>query len=133
MTQRGIQLTGCIVLSLLLIGCAGTTRQGMYWGNYEQTLYNVQDEQDQRSRERHLASLRDIVAVSERRGWRVPPGVYIELAVMEQAIGNSQLYAYYVNRERALYPESRPFIQRWFGDVLPAVEVPPPIDPEEAL
>lgn len=133
MKGPGTRLVSCILLGLLLAGCATSTRQGLYWGDYEQTLFNLQDEQDNRSRERHLASLRNIVEVSERRGWRVPPGVYIELAVMEQALGNNDLYAYYINRERALYPESQPFIQRWFADVLAPVEVPTPGTGETAL
>lgn len=133
MTGTRAQLVSCILLSLLLSACATSTRQGLYWGNYEQTLYNLQDEQDDSSRERHLASLRNIVEVSERRGWRVPPGVYIELAVMEQALGNRDLYAYYINRERAQYPEAQPFIQRWFTDVLAPVEVPSPGTEGDAL
>lgn len=133
MTGTDARLVSCILLSLLLTACATSTRQGLYWGNYEQTLYNLQDEQDDSSRERHLASLRNIVEVSEHRGWRTPPGVYIELAVMEQTLGNHHLYAYYINRERTLYPEARPFIQRWFTDVLAPVEVPPPDTEEDAL
>lgn len=132
MSKYGIRIACLILTCLALAGCATGPSQGMYWDNYEQTLYTLQDEQDQRSRERHLATLRNIVEVSEGRGWRVPPGVFIELAVMERAMGNSALYAYYVNRERTLYPEAQPFIQRWFADVLPPVVVPEEPQTEES-
>lgn len=113
-----------------LSACATQPTQGMYWDRYEETLYYLERDGDSRAQERHLATLRRIVDTSENRGWRVPPGVYLELAVMEQQLGNLGAYADYVNRERILYPESRPFIQRWFADVQPPE--PEPVDEPEA-
>lgn len=116
---------------VMLSACATQPRQGMYWDRYEETLYNLERDGDSRAQERHLATLRRIVNTSEQRGWRVPPGVYLELAMMERELGNQGAYADYVNRERILYPESRPFIERWFADVQPPE--PEPIDePDES-
>ncbi|RUO26794.1 DUF4810 domain-containing protein [Aliidiomarina minuta] len=120
-------LLGFVLASLS--ACATQPSQGMYWDRYEDTLYNLERDGDSRAQERHLATLRRIVDTSENRGWRVPPGVYLELAVMEQELGNLSAYADYVNRERVLYPESRPFIERWFADVRPP-EPEPTDEPE---
>lgn len=116
----------CAGLVVLLTACASHPERGMFWGNYEQTLYNLENDPSPRTQERHLQSLRNIVETSDNRGWAPPPGVLLELAVYEREFGRSELYAVYVNRERTLYPESHPFIQQWFADV-----VPPPVVEEE--
>lgn len=101
----------------------------MYWGNYEQSLYRVADAPNERVREQHLANLRQIINVSDARGWPPPPGIMLELAVLEANLGNQEAYALLVNREYHLYPESRPFIQQWFMDVM--ITAPEPHADEE--
>lgn len=113
--MRALALAGLI---LTLAACATEPRQGMYWGNYEQSLYRVADAPNERVRQQHLANLRQIINVSDARGWPPPPGIMLELAALEAGLGNQEAYTLLVNREYHLYPESRPFIQRWFMDVM---------------
>ncbi|MCC5879509.1 MAG: DUF4810 domain-containing protein [Idiomarina sp.] len=110
-------LLACLVLTLA--ACASTApRHGMYWGNYETSLYRLADAPDDRVQQQHLSNLRQVVNVSDSRGWPPPPGAMLELAMLELQMGNYDAYALLVNREYHLYPESRMYIQRWFTDVM---------------
>lgn len=115
--QRGRFLLAASV-ALFLGACASEPSQGLYWGNYETSLYNLADNPTDRVQQRHLEALRNVVNVSNSRGWRPPPGAMLELAVYEQRLGNAGEYALLVNREYQLYPESHIFIHRWFPDVI---------------
>lgn len=118
-------------LVLTLAACATAPRQGMYWGNYEQSLYRVADAPNERVRQQHVTNLRQVISVSDTRGWPPPPGIMLELAALEAELGNQEAYALLVNREYHLYPESRPFIQQWFVDVMITAR-DPNVDEEEA-
>ena len=112
-------------LVLLLSACASQqARPGFYWGNYEQSLYTLTDNPGDRATQQHLNNLRQVLSYSDARGMMPPPGAMLELATLEAQAGNQTTYVELVNREYHLYPESRLFIQRWFGDVI--------ITPDEA-
>ncbi|RUO33907.1 DUF4810 domain-containing protein [Aliidiomarina soli] len=131
MTKLRLRHGLIISLCLLLSACASQPRQGMYWGSYESSYYELENTPGDQARQRHIDTLRNIVAVSDSRGWPPPPGTLLELANYERQLGNQQTYAYYVNRERQLYPESNLFIRRWFADVVPPVVVPEPVVTDE--
>lgn len=116
--DTALKLGSVCLLTLLLSACASQPRQGMYWGNYEHSLYRLADDPGPRASSQHLSNLRQVIQVSDARGWPPPPGAMLELAVLEADLGNTETAAHLVNREYHLYPESRVFIRRWFSNVL---------------
>lgn len=114
-----MRMLALAALVLSLAACASGPRQpGMYWGNYEGSLYQLADAPSDRVHQRHIANLRQVISVSDSRGWPPPPGAMLELAALEAQMGNREVYALLVNREYHLYPESRPYIRQWFSDVM---------------
>ena len=72
-----------IIATLALLGACNSTQGGLYWGNYSDTLYDLKKEPGEKAQKNHLRSLNDIVATSDKKGTRIPPGVLVELAIIE--------------------------------------------------
>lgn len=96
-----------IVAALALLTACNSTQGGLYWGNYSDTLYDYKKEPSDKTRQQHLKSLNDIIATSEKKGIRVPPGVLVELAIMEIESGSSDSANALLDKELSLYPESK--------------------------
>jgi hypothetical protein len=106
-----VKIKGLIIIgAVLLLSACSSTQGGLYWGNYSDTLHNYKQEPGDTTRQRHVKTLNDIIKTSDKRGTRVPPGVLIELAVMEIESGSSENADALLNREMSLYPESRTLV-----------------------
>lgn len=123
-----------IVGLIAVLGACATqqVRPGFYWGNYESSFYTLLDNPGDRATQQHLNALRHVIEYSDARGMLPPPGAMLELAALEGQAGNASAYMALVNREYHLYPESRPFIQRWFNDVMITPQASPEEDEEPA-
>ena len=99
-----------IVVAALLLSACNTTQGGLYWGSYSSTLYDFKKEPSDGTRAKHLKSLNDIVKTSDKKGIRIPPGVLIELAIMEIEGGSSENANALLDRELSLYPESKTLV-----------------------
>jgi hypothetical protein len=95
---------------VLLLSACNTTQGGLYWGSYSDTLYNYKKEPGDQSRQQHVKSLNDIIATSDKKGIRVPPGVLIELAIMQIESGSPENANSLLDRELSLYPESKTLV-----------------------
>lgn len=93
------------LMAISLTAC-NSTQRGLYWGSYSETLYEHKQTPNENTRANHLKSLRDIVTKSESKGTRIPPGVMIEIALMEIENGNSAAAMNWLDKELVLYPES---------------------------
>lgn len=123
-TGRRLLIVAGLVTTLA--ACATqSVRPGFYWGNYESSLYTLADNPGDRAMQQHLSALRHVIEYSDARGMMPPPGAMLELAALEGQFGNRGAYMALVNREFHLYPESRPFIRRWFNDVMITPQVNP--------
>ncbi|RUO27714.1 hypothetical protein CWE07_03630 [Aliidiomarina maris] len=124
------------VVALVTLGLSACAAQppstGMYWGNYETSLYTLANSPTDRVSQQHIGNLRNVVSVSDQRGWAPPPGAMLELAVLEAEAGNQAAYVELVIREYRLYPESRVYIHRWFPDVVVPPMPTPSTSPEQA-
>jgi hypothetical protein len=96
-----------IIGAVILLSACNSTQGGLYWGNYSDSLYNYKKEPSDETRQRHIKSLKDIIATSDKKGIRVPPGVLIELAIMEIESGSPESANSLLDRELSLYPESK--------------------------
>lgn len=126
--STGLRILVVAGLITALAACATqSVRPGFYWGNYESSYYTLADNPGDRAMQQHLSTLRHVIEYSDARGMMPPPGAMLELAALEGQFGNRGAYMALVNREFHLYPESRPFIRRWFNDVM----ITPQVTPED--
>ena len=113
-----IRIIAVATALVLLSGCAAqVTEAGYYWGNYANTLYEYTKEPSDETLAQHVEELETIVAESNERELKVPPGVYAELGhiASKSGDGNAAALAYYES-EMSLYPESRIFLERLTTD-----------------
>ena len=97
---------------LLLSGCVTTPQNGLYWGNYSHTLYEVKKSGDENSFKKHMNELHKIISTSEKRNLKVPPGIFAELGQLYQKDNKPQEAMSFYQREVAAYPESKQLMSR---------------------
>jgi hypothetical protein len=105
MRRATIALT---VLGLILGGCAAPP-VNYYYGKYSQTLYRSKKDSSPESVARHRATLEDIIQTSEKKGSRVPPGIYCEYGYALALQGNQDADRFF-ELEVKTYPESARFV-----------------------
>ena len=100
-----------ITLTLLtaLYGCKSTNIY--YWGDYASSLYDYKHEPSQKTLDKHLAEIKDIIANADKKKKMVPPGLYIELAMLQAEQGDLTNAKANLDKELALYPESKQFVE----------------------
>ncbi|WP_394130173.1 DUF4810 domain-containing protein [Shewanella maritima] len=101
---------------LLISGCATVTESGYYWGGYSETYYDYIKTPSDKTLDRHIEELYEIVEFSKKNGLKVPPGIYAELGYILAKQGKQQESFNYYQQETQLYPESKPFIERLIAD-----------------
>jgi hypothetical protein len=105
-TGRRVAILVVFALALLCTGCA-TKRQPMYaWGNYSDSLYQSKKDENPETYEQHVQVLEKIVAESNTRNLRVPPGVYAELGYVYASRNNPAKAIELFQLEKQTYPES---------------------------
>lgn len=102
------RLVPVLLLLVLFTGCA-TQPVSYYYGHYSQTLYRSRKDATPESITRHRQCLEDIIQTSEKKGLRVPPGIYCEYAYLLAKNGESQADQYF-SLEIKTYPESEKFV-----------------------
>ncbi|HIE82924.1 MAG TPA: DUF4810 domain-containing protein, partial [Dehalococcoidia bacterium] len=80
--------------------------------SYAPILYNYTKLPSDETLAAHRESLEDIIAKSNEKNLRVPPGVYAELGYIEQKRGDQDASTAYYESEMKLYPEATPFLER---------------------
>ena len=107
-------ITALVLFSVMLgSGCTSVSEAGYYWGNYSYTYLETIQSPSVKSNEKHIKSLRDILAKSKELELKPPPGVSAELAFWLLKISpvNTEAQALF-EQEYEAYPESRIFIER---------------------
>lgn len=103
-------LLGITLLVLLLTGCQ---KQGIfYWGDYSQTYYDEMKNPCEATGAAHLKTLETIIEQSKVKNLAVPPGVHAEYGFIMLKAGKSDVAISSFEQEKALYPESRVFMDR---------------------
>jgi len=99
-----------------LLACiyfAGCAPQRMYYfGNYSQTLYTFEKNQNEESLVKHKQELERVIAKSEVKNLPVPPGIYAELGYINLKANSSQEAIRLFQIESKLYPESKYLMDR---------------------
>ncbi len=97
------------VLIVALVGCAKQQPKKIYyWGNYQDTLYSFYSNDS--SSEAQIGALQEIVEKARATAKPVPPGLHAQLAMLYSKTGKTELAIAEFNKEKALFPESTPYI-----------------------
>jgi hypothetical protein len=101
-----------VVLCIGLAGCTTVSPGGYYWGKYSYTYHDLLKNPGETARAAHVITLQDIIATSNEKDLRTPPGIHAELGnLLSNTDRNDEAAAQY-QAERDLYPESAVFLQR---------------------
>ncbi len=110
-TLLAAALCALCALCALSSGCARPN--AMYcMDNYSSTLYACRKNPAQEQQDKHVKAMQDIVAKSEQRNLRVPPGIFAELGYINLKAGQMAEAKKYFEAENRLYPESKVFTTR---------------------
>lgn len=102
-----------IVAIALMAGCSAKLPKGsLYWGAYSETLYEYKKAPGSETLAQHKSQLENIIQTSERQGYRIPPGVFIELATLYLKEGKVARAEKMLKQEVSLYPEAAPFVEK---------------------
>ena len=104
-----------VIAIIVLSGCVNT-HSLYYFGNYSAASYAYKRTPTAETRAELKQSLLTIIIESEKR---VPPGIYIELAIMEFEDDRPGRGNQYLASELALYPESATLVNRLSAQMAP--------------
>ena len=98
-----------IVVSSLMVfiffGCA-TQKPMYYWGDYSPSLYKCHKDPNEKNLAEHQALLEKLIAESESRNLRIPPGVCGELGYIYMLQDNKKEAIRLFELEKKTYPEA---------------------------
>ena len=104
---------GVFFIVLCCLAAAGCAPQKMYYfGNYSNTLYSFEKNQNGESLLKHKQEIETVITESELRNLPVPPGIYAELGYLNLKSNNSKEAIRLFQAESQLYPESRHLMDR---------------------
>ena len=99
-----------VLCCLVSAGCA--PKKMYYFGNYSNTLYSFEKNQNDESLLKHKQEIETIITESESKALPVPPGIYAELGYINLKSNNSKEASRLFQAESQLYPESRLLMDR---------------------
>lgn len=108
--KRELFLVIGFLASIFFSGCA--PQKMYYFGNYSQTLYSFEKNQNEETLLSHKQELEKIISESEVKSLPVPPGIYAELGYINLKANKSQESIKLFQAEEQLYPESKYFMDR---------------------
>jgi hypothetical protein len=95
--------------TLLLGGCANSPQLMYTWGEYQSTVYQYY-QKDKGTPEEQIATLNEIVEKARADNRPVPPGLHAHLGLLYAHIGKGSEARQEFTTEKALYPESGPYM-----------------------
>ena len=99
-----------VLCCLIFTGCA--PKKMYHFGNYSNTLYSFEKNQNDESLLKHKQELETIITESESKALPAPPGIYAELGYINLKSNNSKEAIRLFQAESQLYPESRLLMDR---------------------
>ncbi|WP_322078599.1 DUF4810 domain-containing protein [Burkholderia cepacia] len=106
--KRGIWLPATAA-AMLLAGCAAPTTQPLYqWNGYQPQVYEYF--KGQSSPQQQIDALEKALQEIRAKGNKPPPGFHAHLGMLYASVGNGQQATQSFEAEKALFPESAPYM-----------------------
>ena len=104
--------TAVVLFAIILLLPACAHQPSLYsWGSYEYLVYATYAKPGDADPGRQVATLSQEIAAIESSDRQVPPGVYAHLGYQYFLLGNVTAGLEAFAAEKALYPESKHFIE----------------------
>lgn len=100
-----------LILLFLAFGCA-SQKPMYYFGDYSNTLYQIEKNQTNKSISLHQEELEKIIEKSKKLQINVPPGIYAELGFILLKSGKNKEAVKFFQEESNSYPESKHLMDR---------------------
>jgi len=97
-----------LVLGLGSFSCKSNSRY--YWGDYEDSVYNVTTNAGAVDTSAEIARITELIQRAADKGKPVPPGVHAHLGLLYSLAGDTANATSAFQAEKTLYPESTSFI-----------------------
>lgn len=104
-------------LALVCTGCAPKQTPMYYFGNSSSALYASKKEPTEENYLKLKQSLEEVIERSEKKGIKVPPGMFAHLGYLSLLENKSDQATKYFNNEKQLYPEATIFMDRMINKV----------------
>jgi hypothetical protein len=101
--------------AVAIVGCS--TSSPFYWGDHAATDYAYRLKSDSATVKAHIVELKRIIDVASSYQKRIPPGVAAEYGFLLITQRGDSTGWRYLRRERDMFPESKPFIERLEQDL----------------
>lgn len=113
-----------IFVGLLVTSCAPAVKPLYYWGNYASTSDKFVKRSTDKDLQQLIASYEDILKQSEKKSSRgIPaPGVCADFGFLLLQNGDNSRGMELLQKEIALYPESKVFIDRILATMTPTTK-----------
>ncbi len=98
-----------VFITIFLAGCQ-TTKPMYEYENYSESFYSMKKEGGAETAADWKTSLEGIIAKSEVKAVRVPPGVYANLGYIHLKANNSESAIAFFEQEKQIYPEAAKFM-----------------------
>ena len=98
-----------LLLATSFLSACATKPIVYYYDGYEQAYYHSKKDGTPASTAKYQKSLEDIIQTSEKKGIRVPPGIYCEYGYLLAKQGSANADRYF-DLEVKAYPESAKFV-----------------------
>jgi len=100
-----------LVATLLLTSCS--TPKALYsWDNYDDTSYKYLKNGDEKSTEQLIKTYQQLIEKQKGTRKTVPPGIYADYGFILLQTGKAEEGKAMLEKEIALYPESKLFIDQ---------------------
>ena len=99
-------------ISVILLASCTYTKPLYSWNNYDVSSYNFLKNNDEKSSQELIKSYETIIAKQKGSRQVVPPGIYADYGFMLMQSGKNEEGNAMIEKEMALYPESKIFIDR---------------------
>jgi len=98
-----------LIAAVLLGGCVATTKPLYQWDSYQTQIH---EHFKGASPQAQIEALENQLQQTRASGAAVPPGLHAHLALQYAKVGRVDLMHQQLEAEKALFPESQPFIDR---------------------
>lgn len=104
--MRALNKPITVVLAAMLLSACATTKTIYYWADYSESAYEYKATPTDETLREHRKVLHEIVAKAQSKNQKIPPGIYMELAMLEIKANNFAGAKQLLLQEKALFPES---------------------------
>lgn len=109
MKNKNVYSLALLGMSVMLGGCMATGKPLYQWGSYQTQVY---EHFKGESPEAQIAALEAQLQKAQASGDTVPPGLHAHLALQYAKVGKTDLMVQQLEAEKALFPESQPYMDR---------------------